>query len=114
MQLRTSPAAAHGYADAEWQARDLQVTGLETSFEAWRGDRRLGPVRLNMPGRHHALNALAALAVADDLEIPFRIAAHGPSPMLLAVPSQVRRARALPACPAPIYDWRQFLAAHRS
>jgi UDP-N-acetylmuramate--alanine ligase len=29
-----------------------------------------------MPGRHHALNALAALAVAEDLEIPFRIAAH--------------------------------------
>src|SRR3989441_12902274 len=29
-----------------------------------------------MPGRHHALNALAALAVAEDLEIPFRIAVH--------------------------------------
>jgi UDP-N-acetylmuramate--alanine ligase len=27
-----------------------------------------------MPGRHHALNALAALAVADDLEIPFAVA----------------------------------------
>jgi UDP-N-acetylmuramate--alanine ligase len=62
--------------DAEWQARDLEVTGLETAFEVWRGDRRLGPVRLHMPGRHHALNALAALAVADDLEVPFRIAAH--------------------------------------
>src|SRR5881409_550128 len=42
----------------------------------WRGERRLGPVRLRMPGRHHALNALAALAVAEDLEIPFRIAVH--------------------------------------
>ena len=62
--------------DADWQARDLQVTGLETVFEVWRGERRLGPVRLHMPGRHHALNALAALAVAEDLEIPFRIAAH--------------------------------------
>jgi UDP-N-acetylmuramate--alanine ligase len=62
--------------DADWQARDLRVEGLETIFEAWRGDRRLGPVRLHMPGRHHALNALAALAVAEDLEIPFRIAAH--------------------------------------
>jgi UDP-N-acetylmuramate--alanine ligase len=62
--------------DADWQARDLTVTGLDTAFEAWRGERCLGPVRLRMPGRHHALNALAALAVADDLEIPFRIAAH--------------------------------------
>jgi UDP-N-acetylmuramate--alanine ligase len=62
--------------DADWQARDLRVTGLETVFEAWQGERRLGPVRLHMPGRHHALNALAALAVAEDLGIPFRIAAH--------------------------------------
>src|SRR2546426_10876982 len=62
--------------DADWQARDLRVTGLETAFEVWRGERRLGPVRLHMPGRHHALNALAALAVAEDLEIPFRIGVH--------------------------------------
>jgi UDP-N-acetylmuramate--alanine ligase len=62
--------------DADWQARELRVEGLETVFEAWRGGRRLGVVRLRMPGRHHALNALAALAVAEDLEIPFRIAAH--------------------------------------
>jgi UDP-N-acetylmuramate--alanine ligase len=62
--------------DADWQARDLRVEGLETVFETWRGDTRLGTVRLRMPGRHHALNALAALAVAADLEIPFRIAAH--------------------------------------
>jgi UDP-N-acetylmuramate--alanine ligase len=62
--------------DADWQARDLRVEGLETVFETWRGGSRLGTVRLRMPGRHHALNALAALAVAADLEIPFRIAAH--------------------------------------
>ena len=62
--------------DAEWQARELRVAGLETTFEVWRGEERIGPVRLHMPGRHHALNALAALAVAADLEIPFRIAVH--------------------------------------
>ena len=62
--------------DADWQVRDLRVEGLETVFEVWRGEERCGPVRLRMPGRHHALNALAALAVAADLEIPFRIAAH--------------------------------------
>jgi UDP-N-acetylmuramate--alanine ligase len=62
--------------DADWQARELRIDGMETSFEVWRGDRRLGPVRLHMPGRHYALNALAAIAVADDLGIPWRIAAH--------------------------------------
>ena len=62
--------------DADWQARELRIEGMETSFEVWRGDRRLGPVRLHMPGRHYALNALAAIAVADDLGVPWRIAAH--------------------------------------
>jgi UDP-N-acetylmuramate--alanine ligase len=62
--------------DADWQARDLRVEQFDTVFEAWRNGQHLGTVRLRMPGRHHALNALAALAVAEDLEIPFRIAAH--------------------------------------
>jgi UDP-N-acetylmuramate--alanine ligase len=62
--------------DADWQARELRVEGMQTQFEVWRGERRLGPVRLQMPGRHYAMNALAAIAVADDLGIPWRIAAH--------------------------------------
>jgi len=62
--------------DADWQARELRVEGLETCFEVWRSDVRLGDVRLRMPGRHHALNALAALAVADDLGIPFATGAQ--------------------------------------
>jgi UDP-N-acetylmuramate--alanine ligase len=62
--------------DAEWQARDLEVQGLETTFALWRGDDYLGPVRVPMPGRHNALNALAAVAVAAELGIPWRITAH--------------------------------------
>jgi UDP-N-acetylmuramate--alanine ligase len=62
--------------DADWQARDLRVTGLETFFEAWRGGECRGAIRLRMPGRHHALNALAALAVAEELELPFAAAAR--------------------------------------
>jgi UDP-N-acetylmuramate--alanine ligase len=62
--------------DAEWQARDLVVEGLQTSFGLWRGDTQLGAVRLPMPGRHNALNALAVFAVAAELGIPWRITAH--------------------------------------
>jgi UDP-N-acetylmuramate--alanine ligase len=62
--------------DADWQARELRVEGLETVFDVWKMGERLGTVRLRMPGRHHALNALAAIAVADDLGIPWRLAAH--------------------------------------
>jgi UDP-N-acetylmuramate--alanine ligase len=63
--------------DADWQARELEVSGLETHFEVWRSGECRGTVRLRMPGRHHALNALAALAVAEELEIPFAAAARG-------------------------------------
>ena len=62
--------------DAEWQARELRVEGTRTIFELWRREQRLGVVELPMPGRHNALNALAAFAVADELGIPWRIAAH--------------------------------------
>jgi UDP-N-acetylmuramate--alanine ligase len=62
--------------DAEWQARDLAVEELQTTFALWRGDVHLGAVRLPMPGRHNALNALAAFAVAAELGIPWRITAH--------------------------------------
>ena len=60
--------------DADWQARELRVEGLETIFDVWRAGTRLGTVRLRMPGRHHALNALAALVVADDLGVSFEVA----------------------------------------
>jgi UDP-N-acetylmuramate--alanine ligase len=62
--------------DAEYTARDLRVTGLRTTFEAWRDGERLGPVELRMPGRHHALNALAAIVVGTELGIPFETSAQ--------------------------------------
>jgi UDP-N-acetylmuramate dehydrogenase len=36
-----------------------------------RGNRVVGPVRLTVPGQHNVQNALAAIAVADHLGIPF-------------------------------------------
>jgi UDP-N-acetylmuramate--alanine ligase len=36
----------------------------------------LGKLRLHLPGRHSATNALAAVAVAQELEIPFKRAAE--------------------------------------
>ena len=62
-------------ADADYVARDLCVIGMETIFEAVRGGTVLGTLRLRLPGRHHALNALAAVAVASELGVGFGIAA---------------------------------------
>lgn len=60
--------------DADYVARDLCVVGMETIFEAVRGDTVLGTIHLRVPGRHQALNALAALAVATEVGVPFDVA----------------------------------------
>jgi len=62
-------------ADADYVARDLCVIGMETIFEAVRDGTVLGTLRLRLPGRHHALNALAAVAVASELGVGFGVAA---------------------------------------
>ncbi|MGE0822488.1 MAG: UDP-N-acetylmuramate--L-alanine ligase [Candidatus Binatia bacterium] len=58
-------------ADAELTARRLRVTAFETHCDVWHGEEHLGSLRLNLPGRHYALNALAVVAVARELGIPF-------------------------------------------
>ena len=40
----------------------------------------LGTLRLRLPGRHHALNALAAIAVAEQLGVPFDDRLRGARP----------------------------------
>jgi UDP-N-acetylmuramate--alanine ligase len=62
--------------DAEFVATDLRVIGMETHFQVARAGQPLGEVRVRLPGRHQALNALAALAVASELDVPFEVA-HG-------------------------------------
>lgn len=57
--------------DAELTARNLTVSGLMTHCEVWHGEELLGDLRLNLPGRHYALNALAVVAVSRELGIPF-------------------------------------------
>jgi UDP-N-acetylmuramate--alanine ligase len=57
--------------DCEYVARDLCVIGMETMCEVVRNGELLGTLRLRLPGRHHALNALAAIAVASQLGVDF-------------------------------------------
>ena len=60
--------------DCEYVARDLCVIGMETMCEVVRNGEVLGTLRLRLPGRHHALNAVAAIAVAEQLGVPFETA----------------------------------------
>ena len=60
---------------AEWRAEEVRPNfagGVD--FLAVHESEVLGLVRLRLPGVHNASNAVAALAVADFLDIPFRIA----------------------------------------
>ena len=60
--------------DCEYVARDLCVIGMETMCEVVRQGTVLGTMRLRLPGRHHALNAIAAIAVTQQLGVPFDVA----------------------------------------
>ena len=53
--------------DADYRAADLRQEGLFTYFTVQRpAGRKALDITLKMPGRHNVLNAMAAIAVADD------------------------------------------------
>jgi UDP-N-acetylmuramate--alanine ligase len=57
--------------NADLVARRLRLQGLTSHFEVHQRGGLLGECNLEVPGRHNVLNALAAIAVGLDLEIPF-------------------------------------------
>jgi len=58
-------------AGADLMARRLSFAEMRSEFEVVQRGKPLGPVTLQVPGRHNVLNALAAAAVGLDLEMPF-------------------------------------------
>lgn len=56
--------------EADLRADNLHQVGCRTQFEVVPVQGESFPVTLNMPGRHNVLNALAAIAVAMELEVP--------------------------------------------
>jgi len=55
--------------DADLRATALEQHGAQTRFQVERAGRKPLPVTLNLPGRHNVRNALAAIAVATELEV---------------------------------------------
>jgi UDP-N-acetylmuramate--alanine ligase len=73
----TRRTATYGFASqADWVATGVRIESPGTRFEVRRRAERLGDVRLRLPGRHNVLNALATLAVADELGVPFATSAE--------------------------------------
>jgi UDP-N-acetylmuramate--alanine ligase len=60
---------------ADLVAGEVRNQAEGVSFTVHRQGRRLGDVFLPLPGHHNALNALASIAVALELEVPFEEAA---------------------------------------
>ena len=61
----------YGFApDAHFSARDIALNGRGAAFSLLRGGEVVGPVRLEVPGKHNVLNALAAIAAATACDIP--------------------------------------------
>ena len=63
--------------DAELRATDLAFEGTTSSFTVERAGEELGRVRLQIPGEHYVLDALAALATGLRLGLPFDGLAEG-------------------------------------
>ena len=58
---------------ANYRARNIRYEGLATHFEASSRNDSLGSFVVRMPGAHNVLNALAVIAVADELEVPLDV-----------------------------------------
>jgi UDP-N-acetylmuramate--alanine ligase len=57
-------------AQADYRAKNPRVDGLTARFELVRRGEELGEFEVRMPGIHNVLNALATIAVADELRVP--------------------------------------------
>src|SRR5208283_1489451 len=56
---------------ADLRAVDLRHEGFNTRFDVVHKGRSLGEVNLSTPGVHNVVNALAAVAVGLELDVPF-------------------------------------------
>jgi UDP-N-acetylmuramate--alanine ligase len=64
-------------AQADISGHDIKYSeSFGSSFTVWRGSDVLGTIDLPVPGKHNVYNALAATAVALELDIPFAVIAE--------------------------------------
>lgn len=57
--------------DADFHLRNVEMRGRETKFDVFFKGGKLGGVSLAVPGRHNAVNALAAVAVGVEMGVSF-------------------------------------------
>ncbi len=55
---------------ADYRLEGVTLDGFKTRFRAWRRDVDLGEFTVQMVGAHNAMNALAVIAIAEELDVP--------------------------------------------
>jgi UDP-N-acetylmuramate--alanine ligase len=58
---------------ADYRLEGVSLDGFSTRFDAFRREEPLGEFTVRMVGAHNALNALAVIAVAEEMEIPLPV-----------------------------------------
>ncbi len=58
---------------ADYRLESIELDGFTTRFHAFRRAEPLGQFSVRMVGAHNALNALAVIAIADELHIPLDV-----------------------------------------
>ncbi len=58
-------------AAADYRATDIVCGDRKTTCRVWHGQELLGELHLNVPGKHNVANALAALIVCLEANVPF-------------------------------------------
>jgi UDP-N-acetylmuramate--alanine ligase len=70
---KSSQPVSYGWSGADYTAAEIRELRGATAFTVVREGEMLGDVELGIPGRHNVLNALAAIATADQLGADFRL-----------------------------------------
>jgi UDP-N-acetylmuramate--alanine ligase len=58
---------------ADLQAKNTKFRGPTSEFSVYHFGKKLGEVKLNLPGIHNINNSLASIAVGIELDIPFKV-----------------------------------------
>jgi UDP-N-acetylmuramate--alanine ligase len=59
--------------DNDFKAADIRFNGLESRFQCYERNEKLGELELHIPGQHNVVNALAVVALSRLMHIDFSI-----------------------------------------
>ena len=66
------PYVTFGFSNnADYRAVNIVMEGTRSTFSVYRKETLLGEIILRVPGKHNIANALAAIAAAFELDVPF-------------------------------------------